>query len=145
MAASRFLDGGAAQQPPPPAATQRIGLLALAAWVCVVTSGCGNHGPRSCHIHGEVTIDGTPAREGVLRFEILTAGDLPSGAAIVNGHYDTWVAPGPKLVRLVVAGSRDGLSERDMAANIVPPKYEKDPPRIDVKKNGAFDFHLTTD
>lgn len=32
-----------------------------------------------------------------------------------------------------------------MARTIVPPKYEKDPPRIDVKKSGVFDFHLMND
>lgn len=107
--------------------------------------GCGKSGPRNCHIRGTVSIDGVPAREGLLRFDIVTDGDIPSGAAISNGRYETWVTPGPKLVRIVVAGSREGLSERDMAKNIVPEKYEKSPPQIDVKKNGVFDFPLTTD
>lgn len=117
-----------------------VALLAFAAG-----TGCGKSGPRNCQIYGTVTIDGVPAREGAIRFDIVTDGDLPSGATISDGRYETWVKPGPKIVRLVVAGSREGLAERDMAANIVPAKYEKEPLRIDVDKSGVFDFQLTTD
>lgn len=116
-----------------------VALLAFAAG-----TGCGKAAPRNCRICGTVTIDGVPAREGTIRFDIVTDGDLPSGATISEGRYETWVKPGPKIVRLVVAGSREGLAERDMAANIVPAKYEKEPLRIDVNANGVFDFPLTS-
>lgn len=108
-------------------------------------TGCGKAGPRSCRIYGAVTINGVPAREGTIRFDIVEDGDLPSGATINDGRYETWVKPGTKIVKLVVAGSREGLAERDMAANIVPAKYEKEPLRIDVDKSGVFDFQLTSD
>ena len=120
-----------------------VALVAVLA--CAACTGCGKAGPRNCRIYGVVTIDGVPAREGAIRFDIVTDGDLPSGATISNGRYETWVKPGPKIVRLVVAGSREGLAERDMAPNIVPAKYEKNPLQIDVRKSGVFDFLLTTD
>lgn len=116
-------------------------MLAASVWLV----GCSQPDVRFCRIHGVVTIDGLPAREGVIRFEIVSAGDLPSGATIVDGAYEAWVTPGPKAVRIVVAGSRDGLTERDLTPNIVPNKYDQSPPRIDVRKSGVFDFPLVSD
>jgi hypothetical protein len=116
-------------------------MLAASVWLV----GCSRPDVRSCRIHGVVTVDGRPAREGVIRFEIVSAGDLPSGATIVDGVYEAWVTPGRKVVRIVVAGSRDGLTERDLTPNIVPKKYDQSPTQIDVQKSGVFDFPLVSD
>lgn len=120
-----------------------LAIALLAAGVASV--GCGRPGPRFCRIHGVVSIDGVPAREGAIRFEIVSAGDLPSGATIIEGGYEAWVTPGKKTVRISVAGSRDGLTERDLTPNIVPGKYEQTPPMIEVEKSGVFDFVLTSE
>ena len=63
-------------------------MLAASVWLV----GCSQPDVRFCRIHGVVTIDGLPAREGVIRFEIVSAGDLPSGATIVDGAYEARLA-----------------------------------------------------
>ena len=110
----------------------------------VVCTGCGRSGPRNCRISGAVTLDGAPVKEGGIQFDIVQKGDVPGGAVIIDGRYQTWVSPGPKTVRFALAGSREGLAPEDETPNITPPKYDKEPLQIDVRKNGVFDFPLTS-
>ena len=117
-----------------------VGVL-LASVVC---SGCGKAGPRNCRITGAVTLDGVPVQEGGIQFDILKKGDVPGGAVIVGGRYQTWVSPGAKTVRFAIAGSREGLAPEDETPNATPRKYDKEPLQIDVRKNGVFDFPLTS-
>ena len=113
----------------------------LASAVC---TGCGKSGPRNCKISGAVTLDGVPVQEGGIQFDIVNKGDVPGGAVIVGGRYTTWVSPGPKIVRFAIAGSREGLAPEDETPNATPRKYDKEPLQIDVRKNGVFDFPLTS-
>jgi hypothetical protein len=110
----------------------------------VVCTGCGKSGPRNCRISGAVTLDGVPVQEGGIQFDIVQKGDVPGGAVIVGGRYQTWVSPGPKTVRFAIAGSREGLAPEDETPNATPRKYDKEPLQIDVRKNGVFDFPLTS-
>ncbi len=110
----------------------------------VVCNGCGKSGPRNCRISGAVTLDGVPVQEGGIQFEIVKTGDVPGGAVIIGGQYTTWVSPGAKTVRFAIAGSREGLAPEDETPNATPRKYDKEPLQIDVRKNGVFDFPLTS-
>ena len=111
---------------------------------CAAFTGCGKTGPRSCQISGAVTLDGAPVQEGAIQFDIVNDDDVPGGAVIVGGRYQTWVSPGPKTVRFAIAGSREGLALEDETPNATPRKYDKEPLQIDVRKNGVFDFPLTS-
>ena len=111
----------------------------------VVFTGCGRSGPRNCRISGAVTLDGVPVREGGIQFDIAKGGDVPGGAVIIDGKYQTWVSPGTKIVRFAIAGSREGLAPQDETPNATPRKYDKEPLQIDVRKNGVYDFLLTND
>ena len=123
----------------------RSGTVAVAVLLAsVVCSGCGKSGPRNCRISGAVTLDGVPVQEGGIQFDIVKTGDVPGGAVIVGGRYQTWVSPGPKTVRFAIAGSREGLAPEDETPNATPPKYDKEPLQIDVRNNGVFDFPLTS-
>ena len=110
----------------------------------VACTGCGKSGPRNCRISGAVTLDGVPVQEGGIQFDIVKKGDVPGGAVIIGGRYTTWVSPGAKTVRFAIAGSREGLKPEDETPNATPPKYDKEPLQIDVRKNGVYDFPLTS-
>ncbi len=112
--------------------------------VSVICTGCGKSGPRNCRISGAVTLDGVPVQEGGIQFDIVKTGDVPGGAVIINGRYQTWVSPGDKTVRFAIAGSREGLAPEDETPNATPPKYDKEPLQIDVRNNGVYDFPLTS-
>ena len=108
-------------------------------------SGCGETGPRSCRISGEVTIDGVPVEEGAISFEIVDAGDLPSGAMIINGRYQAELTPGRKIVRISASNPDPNLGPDEVAPDLVPEKYQNEPLEIDVQGNGVHHFHLTSD
>jgi len=110
----------------------------------VICNGCGQSGPRNCRISGAVTLDGVPVQEGGIQFDIVKTGDVPGGAVIVGGRYQTWVSPGAKTVRFAIAGSREGLKPEDETPNATPPKYDKEPLQIDIRNNGVYDFPLTS-
>jgi hypothetical protein len=123
----------------------RRGAVAVAVLLAsVICTGCGKSGPRNCKISGAVTLDGVPVQEGGIQFDIVKKGDVPGGAVIINGRYQTWVSPGAKTVRFAIAGSREGLAPEDETPNATPPKYDKEPLQIDIRKNGVFDFPLTS-
>ena len=123
----------------------RPGAVAVAVLLAsVICTGCGKSGPRNCRISGAVTLDGVPVQEGGIQFDIVKTGDVPGGAVIIGGRYTTWVSPGAKTVRFAIAGSREGLKPEDETPNATPPKYDKEPLQIDVRKNGVFDFPLTS-
>ena len=121
-----------------------VAMAVAVCMVCAVVTGCGKAGPRSCRISGAVTLDGSPVQDGAIQFDIVNTGDVPGGAVIVGGRYQTWVSPGAKTVRFAIAGSREGLAPEDETPNATPRKYDKEPLQIDVRKNGVFDFPLTS-
>ena len=123
----------------------RRGTVAVAVLLAsVICTGCGQSGPRNCRISGAVTLDGVPVQEGGIQFDIVQKGDVPGGAVIIAGRYTTWVSPGAKTVRFAIAGSREGLAPEVETPNATPRKYDKEPLQIDVRKNGVFDFPLTS-
>jgi hypothetical protein len=123
------------------------GFLAALAALGLVTafSGCADSGPRSCRISGAVTIDGVPVQQGAISFEIVEAGDLPSGAMIVDGRYQAELAPGPKIVRISASNPDPNLGPDEVAPDLVPKKYQDEPLKIDVQSDGVHDFQLTSD
>jgi hypothetical protein len=123
-----------------------LGFVGVLAGLCLTAfSGCSDSGPRSCQISGEVTIDGVPVQEGAISFEIVNTGDLPSGAMIINGKYQTQLSPGPKIVRISASNPDPNLGPDDVAPDIVPAKYQDKPLEIDVQADGIHDFRLTSD
>ena len=123
---------------------QRVTAVVAVMLVAFACTGCGKTGPRNCRISGAVTLDGTPVQDGAIQFNIVKKGDVPGGAVVINGRYQTLVSPGPKTVRFAVAGSREGLAPEDETPNICPKKYDKEPLEINVRTNGVFDFPLTS-
>jgi hypothetical protein len=121
-------------------------LLTLAT-LCLLTVGfgCSDTGPRSCRVSGEVTIDGVPVQEGAISFDIVDPADLPGGAIIINGRYETQLSPGRKIVRISANNPDPSLGPDEAAPDIVPQKYQDEPPEIDVQTSGVHDFHLTSD
>lgn len=124
--------------------SKRVRTVCVAIAACVLFAGCGKTGPRNCRISGELTLDGKPVRDGAIQFDITKDGDVPGGAVVIDGRYQTWISPGSKTVRFAIAGSRDGLAPEDETPNICPPKYAKSPPQIEVLKSGVHDFRLTS-
>lgn len=122
----------------------RLSVIVAVSLAGVVCMGCGKAGPRNCRISGAVTLDGVPVQEGAIQFDIVKAGDVPGGAVIIGGRYQTWVSPGAKTVRFAIAGSREGLAPEDETPNATPRKYDKEPLQIDVRANGIFDFSLSS-
>lgn len=105
--------------------------------------GCGKSGARRHLTQGAVSVDGVPAAAGVIRFDPAGPGDLPGGGVIINGRYQAWLTPGPKVVRLAVEGDRSGVKPTDLSPNVVPRKYLDDPPKVEIPSKGDLDFHLT--
>jgi hypothetical protein len=120
----------------------KLGVFVACVVFCLLL-GCGKAGARKYRTQGAVSVDGVAAAAGVIRFEPVENGDLPGGGVIVAGHYEAWLTPGPKVVRLAVEGDRTGLKPTDLSPNIVPRKYLDDPPRIDIPSSGDLDFHIT--
>src|SRR5262245_28750207 len=71
----------------------------LFAWALgVACAGCS--GPNISTVTGEVTLDGQPLKEGIIRF-VPVNGDTPTAdAPIVNGRFKAPVPPGQKRVEI---------------------------------------------
>ena len=127
--------------------TIRTGFLVVMVAFCftAIFAGCKEKGARNCTISGEVTLDGTPIKEGAISFQPVEEGDLPSGAMILDGKYQTDVTSGKKIVKISASNPDPTLGPDDVAPDLIPAKYEETPLEIDVKKSGTHDFNLTSD
>lgn len=135
----------------------RGAIIFVVLWVAAAILGCGQRGPRSCHVTGQVSIDGTPVQVGQISFEITTEGDLSTSGPITNGTYDLWVSPGTKKVRFSAVdvstipaspGNDDtatiSATPVQEARNLVPEHYTENPVVLEIRTGGTHDFALTS-
>jgi len=65
----------------------------IPALILFAAAGCGSNTPVPVPVHGKVTVDGTPLKEGQISF--ITPGQVPEVIEIKDGIYDglaTWGA-----------------------------------------------------
>ncbi len=132
-----------------------LGLLALLA---AAPAGCSDRYGGRLAVHGEVTLEGQPLKEGVIAFVPLEGQDTQSGAPVENGSYSVpragGLKPGKYLVQLTAGDGKTPHDEEAAApggsANIV--SFDRIPDdwnvrstqKVEVKKDGdnKFDFHV---
>jgi hypothetical protein len=97
---------------------QFIALLALAAALYGV-AGCTG-GPAYGDVAGEVTLDGAPLREGVVRF-VPVDGNTPTASALIeNGEFRTPVPAGKHRVEISAPKLPKGInSSKEMKRGTV--------------------------
>ncbi|MDZ7618637.1 MAG: hypothetical protein U1E05_16665 [Patescibacteria group bacterium] len=117
-----------------------------------VAAGCSGGGPTS--ISGEVTLDGKPLEQGVIRM-VAVDGKTPSAEAVIHeGRYRLQTVPGPK--RIEVQGFRVvGRAHRnddpsapleEITEPIVPAKFNTRSELLQEvsHRSTSYDFHLTS-
>lgn len=140
-----------------PLLEHRGAIIFAVLWMATATLGCGQRGPRSCHVTGRVSIDGVPVEVGQISFDITTDGDLSTSGPIAAGTYDLWVSPGTKKVRFsavdvsTIPASPGNDDTATLAAapvqearNLVPDHYAENPVVIEIRTSGTHDFALTS-
>jgi hypothetical protein len=109
----------------------RIGVsLIVGALVCLALgSGCA--GSRDGNVSGEVTLDGHPLKEGIIRF-IPVDGKTPTAdARIVDGKFSAKVPTGekrieisaPKVVGKIKMIDQPDAKEVDEVGELIPERY----------------------
>jgi hypothetical protein len=87
-------------------APTRLGRLLAACTLAVALSaaaGCGT-APASATVTGDVTLDGKPLKEGLIRFVPVDGQTPTADARIVDGKFTATVPPGEK--RIEISASR---------------------------------------
>jgi hypothetical protein len=78
-------------------------------------------------VHGEVTLDGKPLREGSIRFEPMNGNAPTAGALIKDGHFTTSVPVGENKVEInaweIVPPKNPGGEES--TRELLPPRYNE--------------------
>ena len=127
----------------------RVALLALVA----AAAGCSGDGPTT--VHGTVTLNGEPLKEGTVRFVPVdpTAGGT-AGAPIKDGKFTAEVPRGEMRVEISapkVVGKRKMYDtpdspEVDMVEELIPVRYNAQSDlKITVKSSGQKEtFTLTS-
>ena len=128
---------------------QRWVIVAAGCGLAVVL-GCGGSGPGKSAVNGTVKIEGTPVDEGELTFQPKDKGKTPEGARIKNGSYSVRIAPGTYTVQVnatkkvpLAAGEVSASGEKEKLVSIVPARYEKTPPTVEITGDGEHNFNLT--
>lgn len=62
--------------------------------------GCGSGGGGQATVSGEVTVDGQPLKEGMIRFVPADGKSTPADTTIKDGKFTTTVTPGDKKVEI---------------------------------------------
>jgi hypothetical protein len=114
-------------------------------------AGCSG---GTASVEGNVTLDGAPLEDGVIRFEPADGKGPTAEAVITNGRYTIELSPGAK--RVMIEGWRvvgqapitpdDPQSPmHDVKEPMVPDRYGRNSElRYDVKGSDTEDFALTT-
>ncbi len=103
-------------------------VVGLVVMVAVSASGCGK--PK---IHGKVTLDDEPVKEGMISFTPVNGQGQTGGAAIKDGEYTAELQPGnmrieirsPKVVRQRKAFDTPESPLVDVYAETIPAQYNE--------------------
>ena len=98
--------------------------------VCLALAGCGDSGPTTYPVHGEVTLDDTPIPEGDIIFTDPENKAAPGAGKISNGQYEAQVTAGKKRVEIRASrmeklppGQEGAMGETEMQMEYIPEKY----------------------
>lgn len=73
-------------------------LIVLLAFVSG-TLGCGSSGPQRASVAGQVTLNGSPIKQGTITFVPVDGAGPTAGGAIIDGKYNVPKAVGPLVGR----------------------------------------------
>jgi hypothetical protein len=118
-------------------------------------AGCSDYGGRLA-VHGEVTLQGQPLKEGVISFVPLDGQDTQSGAPVVNGTYavprQSGLKPGKYLVQLTAGDGKTphdeeaaapGGSTNIVSFDLIPEEWNvRSTQKVEVKKDGDNQFNF---
>lgn len=139
--------------------TPAASLVAAAAWLCFMV-GCGSRPsePLRGKIWGQVTLDGRPVPQGLLRLIALDPEGINCLATIADGKYELPAEQGPTKGKYRVEFSVPSAHKRKVpnpdvpgqfleeAEETLPPKYHRDSQitiDYDPAQPRAYDFKLT--
>lgn len=124
-------------------------------FLCILTAGCRDTGPKLYSVSGNVTFDGNPIETGEITFSPIGGAGRPDSGVISNGSYKLKVTAGSKIIK-ISAVSNDpklvGPPPPDMPPGGLNPPREYIPEKFNVqselsaevaaKNNQVFDFDL---
>jgi hypothetical protein len=105
-------------------------VIALGVFGLLGAAGCSPADQGT--VSGEVTLDGQPLKEGVIRFGPADGKSQPASAAIVNGRFSATMAVGKKRVEISapkVTGKKIKMYDSpesprvDMVTELLPARY----------------------
>ena len=118
---------------------------ALAVPVFGLIAGC-SEGPPFGQVRGQVTMDGKPVQDGLIRFVPLEPGFPGSGGKIVGGSFDVKVPATRQRVELngvkLGANGKPVMAGPDSAEELFPPKYNLKSELVVEVKTGANTYDL---
>ena len=122
---------------------QWIWLFSLA-----ILCGCGDAGPQTYEVSGDVSVDNQPLEEGYITFNPTQPDDPAAAGPITKGKYKFKVTPGSKKVEITanrrLEGKKDALGMQ-MTEQYLPKKYNQQSElkaEITEGENSAVDFDL---
>jgi hypothetical protein len=125
-----------------------LGLFSLLLVAALHTAAGCSGGPGYGDVAGEVTLDGAPLREGVVRF-VPVDGNTPTASALIeNGEFRTPVPAGkhrveisaPKLPKGIQSSKemkRGTVDEGTALEELIPPRYNMQSELTTDVKKGA--------
>jgi hypothetical protein len=105
----------------------RVATLA-AATLCALLCGCGNRGPDTYPVAGEITFDGKPVDHGDILFIPADNRLGPEGARVIGGKYSGRAKAGTNRVEITALDiGPDTRYEMGspIAANFIPAHYNE--------------------
>ncbi|MCA9246353.1 MAG: hypothetical protein KDA42_04530 [Planctomycetales bacterium] len=114
----------------------------------VLLAGCGDAGPATYDVSGQVTWNGQPVERGSIQFSSPEDKQPPISAKIIAGNYELACPAGPRRVEirgLRSTGVVDPAMGVEGVEEYIPAAFNsKSELSADVKADGSnrFDFHL---
>lgn len=129
-------------------------LVLLGAIAILQLSGCGPSGPKKYGVHGTVTFEKQPVKNGIIQFMPEGGSASTGGAAIVDGKYEILAEKGllAGAYKVSISAPTGSSDDKGGAPGIsVPPKETlpekynaKTELRVEVPKdNNEFNFDLS--
>lgn len=125
-------------------------LLSVVVGATLFLAGCEKPAPPQAQVHGKITLDKEPLKEGEIQF--ISPNNMAESLPIKDGAYDGKVTTGERRVRIlaykeVPALPMAGLPDQPTKANYLPARYNTD---SDLKKEvklgetNEFNFDLAS-